>query len=424
MSLVRIFTVLFAMCFFSMTLVAEDSSSSFKQQKKLLILSSTGGGGHAAAAATIRRVVGDEYAIHIIHPIDQLRIWSVPYAERIYNQMLQSGWTRSMNFIVRHIAPHLFNTREEKLEHIIGTAIEAFDPDLVVSLIPFVNYPATEAARVHNVPYLLITTDNNLRNWVHGLEKLKHPQFKVTIGNDLPTSRDLLLEKNIPEESILTIGLPLRPEFIEVKDNAKIKQELGIEPNKPVILLMMGGAGGNKAFEYAKKVGRMDFSAHLVVVAGRNQKLFDDLNRLKIHYNNTMSVFGYTDRVADLMAVADVIITKPGPGTINEALAMQLPMLIDNTERSLFWERVNVDVVLNYGVGERIRHPDQIRGLLSSYLEDVGVQKALKAAFTSVPPNRFNGTIKGIIDEMASPLSRYGFKSTTLDQSRVAEVLD
>ena len=146
----------------------------------------------------------------------------------------------------------------------------------------------------------------------------------------------------------------------------------------------------------------MDLSAHLIVVTGRNQKLFNSLNKLKIHYANSMSVFGFTERVADLMAISDVIITKPGPGTINEALAMELPMLIDNTERSLFWERVNVDVVLNYGVGEKIKHPDQIRQLLHSYLEDSGVQRALETAFVSVPPNQFNEKIKAIIDEMAS----------------------
>ena len=233
--------------------MAEESISSAEKRKTLLILSSTGGGGHAAAVLTIKKRVGDEYDIHVINPIDQLRIWSVPYAERIYNQMLQSGWTRSMNFIVRHIAPHLFNTREEKLQHIIETSIEAHQPDLVISLIPFVNYPATEAARLHNVPYLLVTTDNNLRNWVHGLEKLKHPQFKVTIGTNLPTSRDLLLEKNVPEEAIETIGLPLRPEFIAEKDVPKIKEELGIDADKPVILLMMGGLEAIKLMSMPKK---------------------------------------------------------------------------------------------------------------------------------------------------------------------------
>ena len=67
-----------------------------------------------------------------------------------------------------------------------------------------------------------------------------------------------------------------------------------------------------------------------------------------------MTLLGFTDRVADLMAISHLIVTKPGPGTISEAIAMKLPILIDNTDKLLFWERINVDLVLNYGVGQRI----------------------------------------------------------------------
>src|ERR1700722_19826827 len=102
------------------------------QRKTLLILSSRGGGGHTAAAFTLQKLLSCEYDIRIIYPIDQLRIWGIPSGEQFYNAMLQNGWTRSMNFIVRHIAPHLFRSREEKLEKIIDSHIESYKPDLVI----------------------------------------------------------------------------------------------------------------------------------------------------------------------------------------------------------------------------------------------------------------------------------------------------
>src|SRR5262249_42064443 len=154
-----------------------------------------------------------------------------------------------LNFIVRHIAPSIFRSKEHKLEHIIDYGIDIYEPDLVISLIPFINYPASEAARKRDIPYLLITTDNDLRHWILGLEKLKHPDFKVTIGSDLATSKQLLLKLNIPETSIKTIGLPLRPEFIMSKDEQKIREEFQIPDDKHVVLIMMGGAGGSKAYE-------------------------------------------------------------------------------------------------------------------------------------------------------------------------------
>jgi len=209
------------------TLIAEEKADYMQpnRRKTLLVLSSKGGGGHIAASLTLKKLLEKEFDIHVIYPIDQLRIWGIPSGEQFYNSMLQSGWTRSMNFIVRYLAPRLFSSRENKVENIIDSSIDCFEPDLVISLIPFINYPASEAARKRQIPYLLVTTDNDLRNWVLGLEKLKHPDFQVTIGSDLTTSRELLLKKNVPEAAIKTIGLPLRPEFTLGKDEKKGEEE-------------------------------------------------------------------------------------------------------------------------------------------------------------------------------------------------------
>ncbi len=386
------------------TLIAEDKAVSTppNRRKTLLVLSSKGGGGHISASLTLKKLLEKEFDIHVIYPIDQLRIWGISSGEQIYNSMLQEGWTRSMNFIVRYVAPRLFRSREYKLENIIHSSIETYRPDLVISLIPFVNYPASEAARKKQIPYLLVTTDNDLRHWVLGLEKLRHPDFKVTIGSDLATSRDLLLQKKIPEAAIETIGLPLRPEFIGVKDEKKIREEFAISDGKPVILIMMGGAGGGKAYDYAKKIGQIELSSHLIVVMGRNDKLRKDLEKVPLHHSNSMTILGFTDRVSDLMAISQVIITKPGPGTICEAIAMKLPILIDNTDKLLFWERINVELVLRYGIGEPITHPAEIPYLIETYLQDHAIKEQIRNCFVSIPPNHFHLHIRNIVEEMIS----------------------
>lgn len=378
------------------------SAEESPHKKTILIISSKGGGGHTAAANTLQKLVGDEYNLKVVQPIDQLRIWGIPSGEQFYNSALRSGWIRSMNFIVRHLVPPVFRSRLGKLEKIISSYIDTYKPDLVISLIPFVNYPATEAARKKKIPYLLITTDNDLRNWVFEMDKIKHPQFKVTIGCDLPTTRDILTKMKVPPQSIETIGLPLRPEFIAAKDEEKILDAFGFPRDKQIILIMMGGAGGKTSYEYAKKIGRMDLSAHLVVIAGRNESLKKEVQRLKLHPSNSMTVLGFTDQVADIMAVSDVVITKPGPGTICEAIAMKLPILIDNTGSSLFWERANVDMILGYGVGERIRDYKDVRKHLHNFLKNNEMRKELFESFDQVPPNEFHLKIRGVIQEMVA----------------------
>ncbi len=379
---------------------AEEVADPTSERKTILVLSSVGGGGHITACNTLETLVGHEYDLKVVYPINQLNIWGVPSCEQFYNSLLRNGWIRSMNFIVRHVCPPVFRSRFVKIEKIIGSYINNFKPDLVISLIPFINYPASEAARKRDLPFLLITTDNDLRNWAFEMERIKHQQMKVTIGEDLPTTRDVLLRKKIPADAIETIGLPLRPDFLAQKDKKKILEELNLPANKEIILIMMGGVGGDIAYEYAKKIGSMNLGAHLVVIAGRNIKLQKELEQLKLHPSNTLTAFGYTNRVSDLMAVSDLIVTKPGPGTINEAIAMKLPMLIDNTAISLFWERANVDIVLKYGIGQKIKKFSQVKEMVSSYLKDPLVKERSQSSFEKVPGNQFHLRIPEIIHEL------------------------
>ncbi len=392
----------------SFDLWARSGSASLEEElpkKTILVLSSRGGYGHTAAANTLQKLIGDHYTLKIVHPIDQLRIWGVPSGEQFYNMMLKRGWVRSTNFLARHIAPHLFRTRKSKLEKIINSYIQAYNPDLVISLIPYVNYPASEAARKKEVPYLLVTTDNDLRNWAYELDRLRHPHFKVTIGCDLPTTRGVLLKKKIPDSAIETIGLPLRPDFIAAKDKARIREEYRIPSNKAVILVMMGGNGGKSSYDYARKIGSMDLSTHLIICYGRNQKLKKDLEKIKLHPSNSMTVLGFTEKISDLMAISDLVLTKPGPGTINEAIAMRLPILIDNVDPSLFWERANTEMVVKYGVGEKIKDYRQMRRLLRKYLYDEPTRQKLQDSLAQLPSNQFHARITEIVDSMVNQKS-------------------
>lgn len=377
-----------------------NTTDTINPEGKILILSSNGGYGHMAAANTLKSILSKKYEIKVIYPIDQLRIWGVRSGEQVYNSMLQYGWIRSMNAITKYIAPRIFKTRKNKIEELVSRHIELEKPDIVISLIPYVNFPASEAARKNGVPFLLITTDNDLRNWVHGLHKVTHPNFRVTIGSDLPSTRDMLKQRKIADKCIDTIGLPLRPDFKTTKSLSELYAQYQVPTDKPVVLIMMGGAGAQSAWSYARKVGRSDLEVHLIVVAGKNNKLAKQLKKLKLHPSNSITVMGFTDKISDLMALSDIVITKPGPGTINEALSMQLPVLIDNTNTSLSWEQANIDLVVRYGVGERINRYRDAKDVLRKYLKDPDCKKNIEEAFSLLPPNLFQERIPDIIDSM------------------------
>lgn len=393
----RIFLLLSMLFSAGAALCAEEKRD---ERKTLLVLSSIGGGGHAAACAALNQLVGKEYNIQVIYPINELKMWGVPGSERIYNKILKKGWIRSMNFLVRHVSTPMLRARHEQTEQIIASFIEAHKPSLVISLIPFINYPASEAARKNDVPFLVITTDNDLRNWVVDLERVTHQSMKITIGTDQPLTKDLILEKQIPLSAIELTGLPLREEFLSHKEKRALCEEWGLDLEQKRVLIMMGGAGGVAAYDYAEKIGKMPLGVHLIVIAGRNEALKEDLLELSVDPSNQLTVFGFTNRVADLMAISDVIVTKPGPGTINEAVAMRLPILIDNTDISLFWERSTVDLILKQGLGQKIRKFHELEGYLNGYLYNEEIKKEIEHAFLQAPVNQFHLKLPSLIHEM------------------------
>src|SRR6185436_9451502 len=144
--------------FAAIKLQAEDVESPPISKKKILILCSNGGNGHNAAASALKTILHDKYDFSIVYPINELEIFGIPSGESLYNLALRKGWTRSVNVVSRYVAPKIFRGYKKKLESLIAKHIEAEAPDLVISVIPFINLSASEAARKAGIPYLMITT--------------------------------------------------------------------------------------------------------------------------------------------------------------------------------------------------------------------------------------------------------------------------
>lgn len=369
---------------------------------KILVLCSNGGYGHNAAAQTLKNLLGDQYDFTVVYPIDELRIWGVKSGEAVYNMMLQRGWIKSMNVISKHVAPKILRSRKTQMESIIKDHIDEAQPDLVLSLIPFVNYPASEAARKEGIPYLLVTTDNDLQTWVHGLQGVQHPYFRVTVGSDLWCSREMLRKRNISDKAIETIGLPIRTDFFSKKDCTSIRSEFNIPQNKPVVLIICGGAGGVQVLEYAKKIGSVQLGVHIIACAGKNKDLAKQIRKIPLHPTNSLTVMEFTTKISDLMAISDLLITKSGPGTITEAMTMHLPMLIDATSPILSWEKANIDLVMQYGIGDYIEDFDELEPLVRQFLFDSELRKEMKDSYRNVPVNRFHEAIGPIIESMCN----------------------
>ena len=116
----------------------------------------------------------------------------------------------------------------------------------------------------------------------------------------------------------------------------------------------------------------------MVLIAGRNQKMFEKFTTIVIknQIEDKIKVLSYTNQVPELMNISDLVITKPGGLTTTESLASGLPIIIINPIPGQ--EEENANFLVNSGVGFWIKKPDKAEMYVSEILGDSQKLKRMK----------------------------------------------
>ncbi len=175
-----------------------------------------------------------------------------------------------------------------------------------------------------------------------------------------PAAREQARRYRVPAEKIVVTGLPVHLKFSPSADDAHLSKparraQLGLL-DRPTVLLVGGGEGMGPVYEIARQIAQARLPLQLVVVAGRNKKLYDQLAQTA--WEIPVCVQGFVTNMPDWMRASAAIITKAGPVTISEALACGLPILLSGFLPGQ--ERGNVDYVVENHVGAYCPSPDQI----------------------------------------------------------------
>jgi 1,2-diacylglycerol 3-beta-galactosyltransferase len=133
----------------------------------------------------------------------------------------------------------------------------------------------------------------------------------------------------------------LRPSFYRVTpvDRAAERARLGLAPEAATGLVLFGGEGARAMVDIARRLDEAGLPLQLILMHGRNQELGRRLAALPLRLRRHIQ--GFTSDVAYFMQLADFMIGKPGPGSISEALAMKLPVIVDCNAWTMPQERYN-----------------------------------------------------------------------------------
>jgi UDP-N-acetylglucosamine:LPS N-acetylglucosamine transferase len=189
-----------------------------------------------------------------------------------------------------------------------------------------------------------------------------------------------------PERVFRASGMILRPHFYETvkADRATARERLGLDPESPTGLVLFGGQGSKVMLEIARRLEH----TQLIFICGRNQTLAAKLRGLP--GKAPRFIEGFTSEIPYYMHLSDFFIGKPGPGSISEAVAMKLPVIVERNAWTLAQERYNTDWVREHGAGLVLpnfrRVPAAVQRLLGS-LDDyrANVAKIHNRAVFEIP---------------------------------------
>lgn len=158
-----------------------------------------------------------------------------------------------------------------------------------------------------------------------------HPFWESTeldyyvIPNELLKNR--ARKKGIPEEKILTYGIPIRKQFSSKIPKEEARRQLCIE-DKKTLLVMMGSMGYGNIIKDIQSIDKLEEDFQILCVCGKNDKMKNEIE--ETNWKKKVISFGFVDNVDVMMDASDIIITKPGGLTSSEFLAKNLPAIIMN----------------------------------------------------------------------------------------------
>jgi processive 1,2-diacylglycerol beta-glucosyltransferase len=138
-----------------------------------------------------------------------------------------------------------------------------------------------------------------------------------------------LQAKGVEADAIQVVGVPVDPAFRSSSSRDGTTRELGLRRDLPTVLMRPGGVGvADRTIAVAKRLLEGAVPMNLLVVAGKNDRLREELEKLGPSSRSLLKAFGFVDRFHELMAVADVLITRATPQTTAEAAAAGVPLVL------------------------------------------------------------------------------------------------
>jgi 1,2-diacylglycerol 3-beta-galactosyltransferase len=259
----------------------------------------------------------------------------------------------------------------------------------VISLIPNFNGVIADAVRqcLPGTPFFVLLTDFAdfpPRFWMEpGVDR-------VIVGSERAVAQALDAGLD-PAKITRTSGMVLHPRFYprpgpEVR--ARVRAELGLDESAFVVLIVFGGKGSPEIHPLSEALLHEPGAACVIAICGDNPSPYRALEEVESRGGGRLRRVGFTDHVAEYLSASDVLVTKPGPGSLAEAFHQQVPMVVACNAHTIPQERYNARIVQDGGLGVAVRRWREIPAAVTALRADPERLDGCRRRLAALPPNR------------------------------------
>lgn len=374
--------------------------------KKVIIFTSGAAGGQPSVTSALKHSLEEEYSVtvsdifvEILSALDPIHKCN---ANNLYNWPLQKKWYWLINNVLVPTGIYYYRFRRKKITSLIEAYLRKERPAAVISVIPIINSQIMAAAKQLNIPFLVFSADPNPDIYLNDIHNPEYQNFYLSLPYYDEQIETVLAEHQIPDSQVIISGYPVRPEFTQPKNKTEIRSRFNIPDNKPVILVLLGSLGAETLPAVTKEIYKLPTAAHIIICVGKAEYLKEKIEQIPTPAHISITVLGFTDAIADLMAVADLFVTKSGSVSVAEALYMNLPMLLDATSEILSWEEFNHYFLKKHNLGSSINSMDDITQEITALLLDRRNLKLLSKNINALGKKHGGEAIKQVIDQLTA----------------------
>lgn len=376
-------------------------------KKRILVLYAPGGNGHKSGAKMIQETFRRRYPEHEIILKDAVEVANLvlKFALSIYDNILKFDpkyIKYGFNFLNNINTDKALLPMFPSVMTAIKGLLEDVQPDMVISVHSGINYFVNEAIKElgwkGKVPFTIVCTDltdNFLASWVN-------PEADLMVGF-LDITKKQIVEYGMPERRVKVLNGPaVNPLFMDnaiTKEEARVKY--GLDKDTFTVMIMSGGIGLNTIHTFTKQLVNSSLPVQLIVCCGKNDKLKAKVDKLVKHSKKNVKVFGFTNEIHNLMDASDVIVTKPGPGVIAEAIVKELPIVLDNLSEIMPQEYGNVEYVLGNGVGKKVGEISKFHNHIASFIYNEEELPAMRANMKRLRQTESSAKLVDLLERIA-----------------------